>query len=359
MQDPLDLETLPTRIPARLDLLAKLGEFFRPLATGHASVDVQVVGPTGTGKSTLVRTFLLGLQMALGWQDGRLDVTRITCRPGMRISGAVGSVLRTFCPHYPTKGFSEKTILADLAQLVKARGTHLVLALDDLHCMRDAAALMATLDTLRTEHKLGLSIIAVGERPQTGPHPFAILNVPPYTSREALEVISFRALECGVGHVFSRGALEAVASVGSQQGMKPAILGLRACRDMLQTKPSINKLDAVHILRLIHSRFNWVRLDALTDHHLMILRAAACAPSTPIRSRRLREAYELEAQSRHEKPLANVQFLKYVDQMTRSGFLDTKPLRGDGPGGALAVTLLCPAALALTEVDKALDSRGA
>lgn len=358
MQDPLDLETLPTRIPARLDLLAKLGELFRPLATAHASVDVQVVGPTGTGKSTLVRTFLHGLQTALGWQDG-LDVTRITCRPGMRISAAVGSVLRNFCPHYPTKGFSEKAILADLAQLVKARGTHLVLALDDLHCMRDAAALMLALDTLRTEHKLGLSIIAIGERPHTGPHPFATLDVPPYTRREALEVVSFRALECGVGQALTRAALEAVASVGSREGMKPAILGLRACRDLLQAKPSIGKADAVQLLQCIHPRFNGVRLDPLKDHHLIILRAAASAPAMPMRSRRLREAYEREAQSRHEKPLANVQFLKYVDQLTRGGFLDTKPLRGDGPGGALAVTLLCPSDLALAEVDKALESRGA
>lgn len=357
MHDLLDLDTMPPQLPARTKLLQELGRIFAPFASSQ-NVDLEVVGPTGSGKTTTVKAFLAALPAALAW-PGNLDHVVVNCTPGLRPSGVLVAILRTFSPAYPGKGFSLQAMMEDLANLLKTRGKPLVVVLDDHHWMRNGDEILTALAELRLRRQLALSLIVVRETPLEGQSGMVRVVVKPYTAAQAREVVTCRAREALMERSLSPGAIEAIAQVCLQGGMKRAMLALRSCRETLQTKPRVTRPDATRLAKDTDARFNQFRLEPFSDHHLFILRALVLSPHA-MRSRRLRDAYSIEAESRHEKPLANVQFLKYVTQLARSGFLDVKPLRGGVPGGALSVELVCQDRhVALAEVEKALDKRGA
>lgn len=343
-----DLETFPTHLPARSQALEKLGTWFRCLAQG-GTADVQLVGPSGSGKTAVARAFLAALPDVLGWPRNSIDCISVTCTPAMRSSGALTAMLRTFTPSYPTKGFSREALVTDLRNLLHARGKPAVILLDDHDVLRHGTEILQLLRGIRTAGQVALSLLIVRRTPLEAAD-CALVPLPSYTLKEARLVVASRT----GGVVLTPAALDVLAAAAVKDGMKRAIGALASCG-----AGPVTKADAKRLVKAAHPLLNPASLDKLSDHHLMILRALAHAKG-PMRSRHLRDAYTAEANSHHEKAFANVQFLKYVDQLKRAGFVDVKPLRGNGMrGGALEVSLLAPADLALGQVDLALDARSA
>lgn len=347
---PLDLKTVPARIVGRTDLLQDLAAALMPMLKG-TPVDVELVGPTGTGKTTCISALLRALPEAIA-RPVSFDHVIIDCNASQRASGIVIAILQAFSPAYPAKGFSLELMLEDVARLVKARGRPLVVVLDDHHLLRKGEEILQALSDLRTRHQVPLSLVVVREVPMDT-LAFPRILVRPYTAVQARAIVAAHAEQTGLR--LSPKAVETLAGATRRGGIKRAMLALQACQESGET----TQAGARTAVATCDGRFNQRRLDAYSDHHLFILRALCGSPG-PMRSRRLRDAYWQEAQLRHEKPLANVQFLKYVAQLARAGFLEVKPLRGGEPGGALAVTLLAlDRTVALAEVDAALMHRNA
>ena len=346
----LELQTAPARIVGRAELLQDLAALLAPMLKG-SSVDVELAGPTGTGKTTCIRALLKAFPEAIA-RPGAFDHVILDCKASQRTSGIVIALLQAFSPTYPAKGFSLDLMLEDVARLIKARGRPLVVVLDDHHLLRSGDEPLRVLGELRNRHRLPLSLVVVREFPMDVPA-FHRITVGPYTAAQAKAIVAAHAQQAGLR--LTPKAIEALARATRRGGIKRTMLALQACRDSGEA----TQARAAAAVAACDARFNQVRLDACSDHHLFILRSL-CPSSGPMSSRRLRDAYWQEAQSRNEKPLANVQFLKYVGQLARAGFLEVKPLRGGQPGGALSVTLLAvDRAVALAEVDRALEHRNA
>lgn len=297
----------------RIELAQQLIRRLEPLRAG-SPVHVQVVGRPGCGKGQTTKAVLDGVA-----REWTVDFALVQCHPAMRVSGVVSSILRTFCPTYPTKGFSLTALTTDLRNLMQARNRNLLVMLDNLDVLADPERAVEGLQAL------SISIVATGQDQVGG---LAVLEAKAPTRREKRAAMLARADQLGV---------QLASSVQNLLDEAPLADGLEALEALAGGRPKKSDarmaLDAVANARLV------ARLDALSDHHLMILEALA-SQAGPMRSRRLRDAYTQQANAHHEKAVANVQFLKYVDQLRRVHVLDVAPMRGGSRGGALAVTLI-------------------
>src|ERR1041385_6391633 len=115
----------------RIELAQALVRSLEPLRAG-VPAHVQVVGRPGCCKVQTTKAVLKAV--AREWS---LDFSIVECVPSMRVSAVVSTILRTFCPTYPTKGFSLTALTTDLRNLVQARNRSLVVLLGDLDVLAD------------------------------------------------------------------------------------------------------------------------------------------------------------------------------------------------------------------------------
>jgi hypothetical protein len=297
--------------------------------------DLQVVGGPGVGKTTMLRALLAELSAAGN------DCIAVTCTPTMRPAAILLQILRAYTPSYPLAGFSQNAMATDLERLLQARGRPVIVLLDSHDALRDGKKALDILRALQAPVRLVLA-----RRTPLGDSDLQTVTIPAYTKAQAREVLVRHAAV-----PLSAGVLDLLAATAAKDGMTRALAALAAIRG------PVGKGEAIRIIQSAHDRFNQPALCRLTDHHLFILQALA-QQTGPMRSRHLRHAYTAVANANKEKARANVQFLKYVDQLARGGFVDVKPLRGNGmPGGALAVTMRCPPEVARREVEAALLRR--
>lgn len=315
----------------RAETLAQLRAHFANKCPG----DLQVVGGPGVGKTTVMHSFL-------GELSGHgVDSVAVSCKPGMRTAAILIQILRAYTPHYPTAGFSQHAMATDLERLLKARGRPLVVMLGSHDVLRDGSDVLCTLHALQST----VTVVLTRRTPLNDPG-LPSLTIPRYTRAQARQVLAQQATV-----PMSPAALELLAETACKDGMTRALMALASIRG------PISKAEVARLVRGAHDRFNQSALGQLTDHHLFVLHALA-QHDGPMRSRHLRDAYTAVANANKEKGRANVQFLKYVDQLARGRFVDVQPLRGNGmPGGALAVTLLCEPDVAIREVEAVLAQR--
>ncbi len=128
------VDYLPNELPGRQDQLQELIEMFREviLHPNKFHQEIVIQGPTGSGKTTLIRYFLRSFSHFLRKDfANRFEFVQINCRKMNRPLPIISTIIHRLDPMCSIRGFSTDELFQQLIQRYSSVKTHLLLVLDE------------------------------------------------------------------------------------------------------------------------------------------------------------------------------------------------------------------------------------
>ena len=106
----LDFDYIPKELPHRGSQLQLLAQLFKPILSQVAQNGV-IVGPVGTGKTVIAKTFCQKLVTAARSKQVFIEYVHINCRKRSTDAMVLLGILNHFDSRFPDRGFSVQEML--------------------------------------------------------------------------------------------------------------------------------------------------------------------------------------------------------------------------------------------------------
>jgi len=129
----LSLSYLPDILPHREEHVNELNMLFSPLIEGTEQVPwaVMVVGPSGTGKTAVVRRSLLLIEQKASTSGVRLRTEYLNCRFAISDYALIQMLTLRLIPGISSRGYSMTELLQAVQEYLNNRKEKILIALDD------------------------------------------------------------------------------------------------------------------------------------------------------------------------------------------------------------------------------------
>lgn len=137
----LSLSYTPPSLPHREEHVNEITQLFRPLVDGEEQVPwaVMVLGPSGTGKTAVVRRALDNVKMDAKEKRSNVLVEYVNCRFATSDYSLAQMISMRVIPGMSTRGYGSGELVAAVQDYLEHRGQQLLIALDDFDAFIRAA----------------------------------------------------------------------------------------------------------------------------------------------------------------------------------------------------------------------------
>ena len=136
----LSLDYIPVNVMYRENKIKLLFNNFRSIFNNQDENEtftpsILVIGESGTGKSLTIRRFGIELQNLIEQKKPSFifEFRHINCRRNRTVFSVLVSLMKSFLPDFPNRGFSSSEILRMFQEMLIQTQTHILIALDEIN----------------------------------------------------------------------------------------------------------------------------------------------------------------------------------------------------------------------------------
>lgn len=365
-KESLTPEFLPERLPHREEQLRELVAMFKHLAIspGSFSQKVLLVGSVGTGKTVTARIFGRDFTRALLKQGLSVKYVHINCHRNRQLYNIVLDIARQMNILLPNRGLSAWEMYLAILNHLDEANSYAIVALDEFDYFarisgKDAVYfLVRTYDEYAdmikrinfifiTRDPSNLSLLDSATESYLLRH---VIKLNPYTSRELLDILKYRAGQAFYDGVVEEDAIKYIAELegydrGGRGNARFALELLMLAGEIADKEGSL-KVSVEHVRKAVTALSPDIinvsdAIYYLPLHELLLLLAIVRL------LRRTRMSYismgDAEAEyvtlceSIGEQPRRHTQVYEYATNLKRASIIDAKP---SGKGRRGRTTLL-------------------
>lgn len=354
----LEEDYQPDEILERDDEITDYKHAVEDVLLGRAPDNVFLFGKAGVGK-TAVTNYVLGeLQAEARTRDtaDEIHIAKVNCN-NATVFSTVRNLINTLRdddePTFPKKGFSKADAFEDLYSLMDDRGGTFLLVLDEVDHLRDPDDLLYEFPRARANGHISnahVGIIGISNnyafRESLSPKVKSTLMeqeiaFSTYDADELATILRDRADRAFFDDVCEPAAIQYCAAVAAKDdgSARQAIdllreAGSKAKRDRDDTVTEAH-VEAIRD-QVNRGQFR-NRIRDQTTHAQLVLEGVAraqLADDGPVRTNRVRDAYEASAESHGHSPLTTRKsVLNHLSDLQMLGFLAKEPLNEGLSGG--------------------------
>ncbi|MHA2054608.1 MAG: Cdc6/Cdc18 family protein, partial [Candidatus Hodarchaeales archaeon] len=230
---------IPNCLIHREEELSNLARYFRPLLNKDKEThgkNIIIYGSVGSGKTAVVKKF--GATIEQYSKDKKNDSVakiaffHLNCRRERSWNILLTSILRQMISGFPLRGYSASELLEYLGTVTKERNQKLLLCLDEIDYLlmqsKDKDILYALIRNHETIHRStrgSISLILITRNPNFqyfldnalfSSLSKRILDFPPYTQSQLLNILKARAKIGLKAHSYSLEILNVIASIADK-----------------------------------------------------------------------------------------------------------------------------------------------
>ncbi len=364
-EESLYPEFLPDKLPHREQQLRELSRYFRHLLLrpGSMSQKTLILGPVGTGKTSLARLFGRYMVDIAGEKGVKLSYVHINCHRNRTPNNIVVEIARQLNIPLPQRGLSYVEMYKAILDILEDYDMYVILTLDEFDYLARLSSdyvyfLVRTYDEyvdrpkrinfiFITRDASNLSLLDHATESYLLKH---IVKAPPYTSRELYDILKYRASYAFYEGVVDDDVLWYIAEYeGSDKGGRGnARLALSILRKAGKAAESerAHKITIEHVRKAItaESRDLLVVMDRipyLPLHELIVLWAIARTlreKAVPfVKTGDVEKTYHMLCEILGEEPRKHTQFYEYIMDLKRIEVIDA---RSSGKGQRGKTTLI-------------------
>jgi cell division control protein 6 len=285
-------EYLPHQTPHRDGQLRALELYFQSVAenASHASQNVMLYGPVGTGKTMLAKKLGESLQRKAMLYGNLVRMLHVNCRIDKTLQSVLVRALNSLGQNYPSRGYGFEELLHALVDELRSNHTHLVIAFDEVDSLisSDPSALY-TITRLR-EVSQGTQVFSSLLISKTLDYLKAVdlstlssvqwntISLDPYSEEQLFDIIASRSEDAFNDGCLSDECIQLAASIASVYGDARYALDLvyRAGKmaDMSES-PRVMPEHVRSAKASLPPQFRKEELSYLTRHQRLILMAVS------------------------------------------------------------------------------------
>lgn len=345
-------EYTPERIVHRDADLETLGRYFFPIFQSSVSANAIITGSVGTGKTVLARTLMSEMEAYARDNGKALYTVLVNSRLKKTDNAVLYSIVKTFQPSFPDRGFSFSEMLNILKKDLQKRSAHLVVALDEADVLlRSGSEIIYTLTRINEDDSSRgtISLLLISQNPilsyldDASRDTFKnnMVRLAPYDATQLVDILRERVEKGLVPDAITESELSLIGDIASETGSaRTAIEILEASARMAESK-GLSSIDA----ECIRSAAS---MTAQMDNRILELetgpRAALLAIARSIKSTPYTYTGEVEKEYRQLceelglKAVGHTQFWNYIKTLKNWGLISTK-LGKKGGGNTTMVYL--------------------
>jgi cell division control protein 6 len=356
---------IPNCLIHREEELSNLARYFRPLLTKDKETHgkyIIIYGSVGSGKTAVVKKF--GATLEQYSKDKKNDSVakiaffHLNCRRERSWNILLTSILRQMISGFPLRGYSASELLEYLGTVTKERNQKLLLCLDEIDYLlmqsKDKDILYALIRNHETIHRStrgSISLILITRNPNFqyfldnalfSSLSKRILDFPPYTQSQLLNILKARAKIGLKAHSYSLEILNVIASIADKGNDARYAIELLWRAAKIAEGRSSTEILYEHVRKAQVSIFP-VKQSFITDiplHQQLVLLALASLLQEKndqrfVLSREIRMKYSQICKTKGITPRKTTQFWLYLQELHKHGFLQLKVINRHKDGTSL------------------------
>ncbi|MHA1748593.1 MAG: Cdc6/Cdc18 family protein [Promethearchaeota archaeon] len=207
-ESKLNLDFIPERLIHRDEEFRLLSRIFIPLLKNdnYIKKNVIITGNNGTGKTALSKRF--GISIVEIAQDfgKKIRYIHVNCRLKKTNYNILKSIVKTFRPNFPERGFSLYELITILKKILSQNDYYLIIALDELNFLDlksdNLIYLLNRINDDDIDEQSRISIIGIEKNLNFIKHldlgtlssfKYNIISLKPYSKEEIFDILLFRS----------------------------------------------------------------------------------------------------------------------------------------------------------------------
>ncbi|MHA2253854.1 MAG: ORC1-type DNA replication protein [Candidatus Kariarchaeaceae archaeon] len=342
-ESKLSAEYVPNNLLFRGEHLKTIVRHFRGLfSTVRSTRRMIITGSVGTGKTSIAKKF--GCWAQKKGNDEKIDIKyiHVNCRRNRTPFMILLAITRELNSHVPTRGYSADELMEMIVELLEARGSTMLLVLDEIDYAinRGGSDLLYALtrtadDRQNPGHRVALVLISRNSNflsyldPSTKSSLSAasiVLN--PYSKAQLMQILDDRVKQSFIPGSVTKECILLAAEISASKGDARYALELMwyAGKFTDQEGNSIVYPEHVRLAKAnVEPSLLKQTIAEMTDHKLMLLLAIArqlrYTHAAHITTGSAEEAYQMVCEEYDQEARKHTQIWEYLKEFERTGVL--------------------------------------
>ncbi|MHA2092186.1 MAG: ORC1-type DNA replication protein [Candidatus Kariarchaeaceae archaeon] len=378
-ESKLSSEFVPDNLLFRGEHLKTVARQFRGLfSTVRSTRRMIITGPVGTGKTSIAKKFGFWVQKKGSEESINIKYIHINCRRNRTPFMILLAITRELNSHVPTRGYSADELMEMIVELLEARGSTMLLVLDEVDFVMDRGgndliyALTRTADDRQNPgHRVALVLISRNTNFLSHLDPStksslsaATMKLAPYTKEQLAEILEDRIKQSFIPGAVTGDSIHLAAEIAAIRGDARHALELMwyAGKFADRDRDSIVYPDHVRLAKAnVEPSLLKHAIEGMTNHKLMLLLAIArqlrYTHAAHITTGNAEEAYHMICEEYGRDPRRHTQIWEYLKEFEKTGVLVTEKSGTGQRGNTQLISIQDASALELEkEVIKRLQN---
>jgi len=340
----LDFDYIPKELPHRESQLQLLAQLFRPLLS-QVSQNGVIVGPVGTGKTVIAKTFCQKLVTAARSKQVFIEYVHINCRKRSTDAMVLLGILNHFDSRFPDRGFSVQEMLEVLRKQLIRRNAQLIVVLDEADALLKKSGSDLIYDLTRfsdeqQQEKTPISLLLISQKQVIELMDDAalstfkrsnIINVGKYQRNELYDIIMQRVDLAFNPGIVEEDSIDLIADIAEEWGDARFAIELLGKAGVAADNRHEERVNPEHVRAAKAETYSVVtetKLKNLERHQLLTLQAIAKRlhhdGTAYVNTGDAEKTYALVCEEHEETPRAHTMFWHYLKDVEDAGFITLK-----------------------------------
>ena len=340
----LDFDYIPKELPHRESQLQLLAQLFRPLLS-QVSQNGVIVGPVGTGKTVIAKTFCQKLVTAARSKQVFIEYVHINCRKRSTDAMVLLGILNHFDSRFPDRGFSVQEMLEVLRKQLIRRNAQLIVVLDEADALLKKSGSDLIYDLTRfsdeqQQEKTPISLLLISQKQVIELMDDAalstfkrsnIINVGKYQRNELYDIIMQRVDIAFNPGIVEEDSIDLIADIAEEWGDARFAIELLGKAGVAADNRHEERVNPEHVRAAKAETYSVVtetKLKNLERHQLLTLQAIAKRlhhdGTAYVNTGDAEKTYALVCEEHEETPRAHTMFWHYLKDVEDAGFITLK-----------------------------------
>jgi len=340
----LDFDYIPKELPHRGPQLQMLARLFKPTLS-NVSQNGVLIGPVGTGKTVIAKTFCPKLVNAARSKNIFIEYVHINCRKRSTDAMALLGILNHFDPRFPDRGFSVQEMLEVLRKQLIRRNAQLFVVFDEADALLKKSGSDLIYDLTRfsdeqSENKTPISLLLISQKPvfdlmdEAALSTFKrsnLINLGKYVRDELFDIVRQRVQLAFPPGIVEEDSIDLIADIAEEWGDARFAIELLWKAGVAADNRHEQSINPEHVRAAKAETFSIVtetKLRNLERHQLLTLQAIAKRLKNDgtayVNTGDAEKTYGLVCEEHDETPRAHTMFWHYLKDIENAGFITLK-----------------------------------